>query len=159
MLQKKTRAPQLNPPAMARAALAVVFSQERDEEIAALRARIVEMQRRHEEELVEVRWLGRLEPVMLMYRNEIDDESEDTDETVVMQYLVPLIEQARWGIAPGSATSGQFNFQRPGRVDSILITYLCIALYRRYPTRISDIMANTERDARLPPGTIIRLPP
>ena len=49
---------------MARAALSVVFSQERDEEIAALRARMVEMQRRHEEDLFDVRWLERLELAM-----------------------------------------------------------------------------------------------
>ena len=146
---------------MARAALAVVFSQERDEEIAALRARMVEMQRRHEEELFDVRWRERLELARVMYRNEVDDDDADDDagETVVMQYLVPLIEQARWGTAPGAATSGQFNFQRLGRVESILITYLCIALCRRYPIRISEIMADTERYARLPPGSIIRLPP
>ena len=143
---------------MARAALAVVFSQERDEEIAALRARMVEMQRRHEEELFEVRWRERLELAMMMYRNEVDDETEDTDETVVMQYLVPLIEQARWGIAPGSATSGQFNFQRPGRVESILMMQLCIAVYWRCPMSISQIMANTEGMARLPPESITRLP-
>ena len=148
---------------MARAALAVVFSQERDEEIAALRARMVEMQRRHEEELFDVRWRERLELARVMYRNDVNDTDDEPDddagETVVMQYLVPLIEQARWGIAPGAATSGQFNFQRLGGVETTLITHLCIALYRRYPIRISDIMANTERDARLPPGSIIRLPP
>ena len=142
---------------MARAALAVVFSQGRDEEIAALRARMVEMQRRHEEELFDVRWLERLEFARVMYGNERNDETDDTDETMVMRYLVPLIEQARWGI--GAATSGQFNFQRPGRVESTLIAYLCVAVSRCYPTRISEIMADTERDARLPPGSIIRLPP
>ena len=149
---------------MARAALAVVFSQERDEEIAALRARMVEMQRQHEEELFDVRWRERLELARVMYRNEVnddtdDDADDDAGETMVMQYLVPLIEQARWGIAPGAATSGQFNFQRLRGVETTLITHLCIALYRRCPIRISDIMANTERDARLPPGSIIRLPP
>ena len=144
---------------MARAALAVVFSQERDEEIAALRARMVEMQRRHEEELFEVRWRERLELAMMMYRNEVDDETEDTDETVVMQYLVPLIEQARWGIAPGAANSGQFNFQRPRMVEWTIITYLCAAVSRDGLTHISEIMADTERQARLPPGSIIRMPP
>ena len=144
---------------MERAALSVVFSQERDEEIAALRARMVEMQRRHEEELFEVRWRERLELAMMMYRNEVDDETEDTDETVVMQYLVPLIEQARWGIAPGSATSGQFNFQRPGRVESTIIMNLCVAVSRDDPTRISEIMAGVEQAHGLPPGSIIRLPP
>ena len=50
--KKNASAPQLDPLAMARAALAVVFSQERDEEIAALRARIVEIKRQHENELL-----------------------------------------------------------------------------------------------------------
>ena len=141
---------------MARAALSVVFSQERDEEIAALRARMVEMQRRHEEELFDVRWQERLELARVMYRNELNDDTDDDDagETMVMRYLVPLIEQARWGIAPDR----QFNFQRLG-VESKIITYLCLALYRCYPIRINDIMADTERTARLPPGSIIRLPP
>ena len=140
---------------MARAALSVVFSQERDGEVAALRARMVEMQRRHEEELLDVRWLERLELARVMYRN---DGNEDADEAMVMRYLVPLIEQARWGIAPGVDSSGQFNFQRRG-VESILMSYLCIALCRTYPVRISEIMADTERTARLPPGSILRLPP
>ena len=146
---------------MARAALAVVFSQERDEEIAALRARMVEMQRRHEEDLFDVRWLERLELARVMYRNERNDDTDDddADETMVMRYPVPLSEQAHWGIAPGADSSGQFNFQGRGRVDSTIITYLCIALYRHYPVRISEIMADTERTARLPPGSIIRLPP
>ena len=146
---------------MARAALAVVFSQERDEEIAALRARMVEMQRRHEEELFDVRWRERLELARVMYRNDVNDTDDEPDddagETVVMQYLVPLIEQARWGI--GAATSGQFNFQRPGRVESILMMQLCIAVYWRCPMNISQIMAKTEWYARLPPGSIVRLPP
>ena len=143
---------------MERAALAVVFSQGRDEEIAALRARMVEMQRRHEEELFEVRWRERLELAMMMYRNEVDDETEDTDETVVMQYLVPLIEQARWGMAPGADNSGQFNFRRPG-VESTIITDLCVAVTRDDPTRISEIMAGVEQAHGLPPGSIIRLHP
>ena len=144
---------------MARAALSIVFSQGRDDELAGLRARIVEMQRRHEEDLFDVRWLERLEFARVMYRNERNDETDDTDETMVMRYLVPLIEQARWGIAPGAATSGQFNFQRPGMVESTIITYLCVAVSRDDPTRISEIMADVERAHRLPPGSIIRLPP
>ena len=48
---------------MERAALAVVFSQERDEEIAALRARMVEIQRQHGNELLQVRWQERLEHI------------------------------------------------------------------------------------------------
>ena len=82
---------------------------------------MVEMQRRHEEDLFDVRWLERLELARVMYRNERKDDTDDDDagETMVMRYLVPLIEQARWGI--GAATSGQFNFQRPGRVESILM--------------------------------------
>jgi len=143
---------------MARAALAVVFSQERDEEIAALRARMVEMQRRHEEELFDVRWLERLELARVMYRNERNDDTDDADETMVMRYLVPLIEQARWGIAPGADSLGQFNFRRPG-VESTIITYLCVAVTRDDPTRISEIMAGVEQARGLPPGSIIRLPP
>ena len=92
---------------MARAALSVVCSQGRDEEVAALRARIVEMQQRHEEDLLDARWLERLELARVMYRNERND---DADEAMVTRYLAPLIEQARWGIAPGAARSGQFNF-------------------------------------------------
>ena len=145
---------------MARAALSVVFFQERDEEIAALRARMVEMQRRHEEDLFDVRWLERLELARVMCRNELNHDTDDVDpgETMVMRYLVPLIEQARWGIAPGADGSGLVNFQRRG-VESILMSYLCIALYRNYPVCTSEIMADTERAARLPPGSIIRLPP
>ena len=142
---------------MARA-LAVLFSQERDEEIAALRARMVEMQRRHEEELFDVRWRERLELARVMYRNDVND-TDDGDETIVMRYLVPLIEQARWGIVPGTDSSGQFNFQRPGRVESILMMELCIAVSWRRPMSISQIMANTEGMARLPPESIICLPP
>ena len=103
-----------------------------------------------------MRWLERLELARVMCRNERNaDTDDDAGETMVMRYLVPLIEQARWGIAPG----GQFNFQRLGGVESTIITYLCIALCRHYPVRISEIMADTERTARLPPGSIIRLPP
>ena len=143
---------------MARAALAVVFSQERDEEIAALRARMVEMQRRHEEDLFDVRWLERLEFARVMYGNERNDETDDTDDTMIMRYLVPLIEQARWGMAPGADNSGLFNFQRPG-VESTIITDLCVAVTRDDPTRISEIMAGVEQARGLPPGSIIRLPP
>ena len=145
---------------MARAALSVVFSQERDEEIAALRARMVEMQRRHEEDLFDVRWLERLKLARVMYRNERNDDTDDddADETMVMRYLVPLIEQARWGIAPGVDSSGQFKFQRRG-VESTIITDLCVAVTRDDPTRVSEIMAGVEQAYGLPPGSIIRLPP
>ena len=144
---------------MARAALSVVFSQGRDDELAALRARMVEMQQRHEEDLFDVRWLERLELARVMYRNERNDDTDDADETMVLRYLVPLIEQARWGIAPGADSSGQFNFQRVGGVESILMTQLGIAVYWRRPVRISEIVAVTEGMAGLPPGSIIRLPP
>ena len=148
---------------MARAALAVVFSQERDEEIAALRARMVEMQRRHEIELLEVRWQERLEFARAVYRSQRDDDTgddtDDGDERIVMRCLVPLIEQSRWGIVPSADSSGQFNFQRPGRVETILVTVLCIVVSWRGPMSISQIMANTEGAAGLPPGSIIRLPP
>ena len=143
---------------MARAALSIVFSQGRDDELAGLRARRVEMQRRHEEDLFDVRWLERLEFARVMYGNERNDETDDTDETMVMRYLVPLIEQARWGIAPGADNSGQFNFQRPGMVEWTIITYLCAAVSRDDPTRISEIMAGVEQAHGLPPGSIIRLP-
>ena len=145
---------------MARAALSVVFSQGRDEEIAALRARMVEMQRLHEDYVFDVRWQERLEFARAMYRNQRDaSDTDDGGEAIVMRYLVPLIEQARWGIVPGTDSSGQFNFQRPGRVESILMMQLCTAVYWRCPMSISQIMANTEGAAGLPPGSIIRLPP
>ena len=89
MIRKNPRTAAQSPlAAMARAALSVVFSQERDEEIAALRARMVEMQRRHEEELFDVRWRERLELARVMYRNERNDGTDDADETMVMRYLV-----------------------------------------------------------------------
>ena len=61
MLQKKSTRPpqQFDPLAMARAALSVVFSQGRDDELAALRARVAELERSRED----LCWLDRVQQV------------------------------------------------------------------------------------------------
>ena len=147
---------------MARAALSVVFSQERDEEIAALRARMVEMQRQHENELLQVRWQERLEHIA--GRNLYYEEIEE----LTMRYFVPLIEQAGWGLAaPVVAlwscrvdrvfSAGRLNFQFRGGVEEAIITELVERL-RIGRVDMQPLMTLVEPQVGLPAGSLVRLP-
>ena len=147
---------------MARAALSVVFSQERDEEIAALRARMVEMQRQHENELLQVRWQERLEHIA--GRNLYYEEIEE----LTMRYFVPLIEQAGWGLAaPVVAlwscrvdrvfSAGRLNFQFRGGVEEVIITELVERL-RIGRVDMQPLMTLVEPQVGLPAGSLVRLP-
>ena len=147
---------------MERAALSVVFSQERDEEIAALRARMVEMQRQHENELLQVRWQERLEHIA--GRNLYYEEIEE----LTMRYFVPLIEQAGWGLAaPVVAlwscrvdrvfSAGRLNFQFRGGVEEVIITELVERL-RIGRVDMQPLMTLVEPQVGLPAGSLVRLP-
>ena len=147
---------------MARAALSVVFSQERDEEIAALRARMVEMQRQHENELLQVRWQERLEHIA--GRNLYYEEIEE----LTMRYFVPLIEQAGWGLAaPVVAlwscrvdrvfSAGRLNFQFRGGVEEAIIMELVERL-RIGRVDMQPLMTLVEPQVGLPAGSLVRLP-
>ena len=147
---------------MERAALAVVSSQERDEEIAALRARMVEMQRQHENELLQVRWQERLEHIA--GRNLYYEEIEE----LTMRYFVPLIEQAGWGLAaPVVAlwscrvdrvfSAGRLNFQFRGGVEEAIITELVERL-RIGRVDMQPLMTLVEPQVGLPAGSLVRLP-
>ena len=147
---------------MARAALAVVFSQERDEEIAALRARMVEMQRQYENDLLQVRWQERLEHIA--GRNLYYEEIEE----LTMRYFVPLIEQAGWGLAaPVVAlwscrvdrvfSAGRLNFQFRGGVEEVIIMELVERL-RIGRVDMQPLMTLVEPQVGLPAGSLVRLP-
>ena len=163
MLQKKenprTAAQSPFLAAMARAALSVVFSQERDEEIAALRARMVEMQRQHENDLLQVRWQERLEHIA--GRNLYYEEIEE----LIMRYCVPLIEQAGWGLAaPVVAlwscrvdrvfSAGRLNFQTRGMVEEHIIMELVRRIGR---VDMQPLMTLVEPQVGLPAGSLVRL--
>ena len=146
---------------MARAALAVVFSQERDEEIAALRARMVEMQRQHENDLLQVRWQERLEHIA--GRNLYYEEIEE----LIMRYFVPLIEQAGWGLAaPVVAlwscrvdrvfSAGRLNFQTRGMVEEHIIMEL-VGRLRIGRVDMQPLMTLVEPQVGLPAGSLVRL--
>ena len=147
---------------MARAALAVVFSQERDEEIAALRARMVEMQRQHENELLQVRWQERLEHIA--GRNLYYEEIEE----LTMRYFVPLIEQAGWGLAAPVVSlwscrvdrvfsAGRLNFQFRGGGEEAIIMELVERL-RIGRVDMQPLMTLVEPQVGLPAGSLVRLP-
>ena len=146
---------------MERAALAVVFSQERDEEIAALRARMVEIQRQHENELLQVRWQERLEHIV--GRNLEYAEMEE----LIMRYFVPLIEQAGWGLAAPLVarwssrvdrvySAGRLNFQTRGSVEEHIIMELVGRL--RIGVDMQALMTRVEAQVGLPAGALVRLP-
>ena len=147
---------------MERAALAVVFSQERDEEIAALRARMVEIQRQHENELLQVRWQERLEHIV--GRNLEYAEMEE----LIMRYFVPLIEQAGWGLAAPLVarwssrvdrvySAGRLNFQTRGSVEEHIIMELVERL-RIGRVDMQPLMTRVEAQVGLPAGSLVRLP-
>ena len=147
---------------MARAALSVVYSQGRDDELAALRARIAEMQRQQEDLL----WMDRLNQV-IVDRNRWAFYGSVLDK--VYEILVYPIEQERWGVRPGVTVAG--IPQQPGlflfdryephmlHIEFTLIEDLVVAVHREERLTLSTFMSRVEARLALPSGSLVRLPP
>ena len=147
---------------MARAALSVVYSQGRDDELAALRARIAEMQRQQEDLL----WMDRLNQV-IVDRNRWACYGSVPDK--VYEILVYPIEQERWGVRPGVTVAGipqqpglfLFNRYEPHElhIEFTLIEDLVVAVHLEERLTLSALMSRVEARLALPSGSLVRLPP
>ena len=160
---------------MARAALAVVYAHERDDEIAALRARVVELERSRED----LCWWDRVRQV------EEDCQYTNNDEYAldrVFDLLIWPIEDQRWGIREGVVTvdvddsddeagevpagvalqPGRLAFRRRGgdrhHFESNLMSSLACALQFHAIQTIEWHIRRVESVLRLPRGSCVRLP-
>ena len=146
---------------MARAALSVVFSHGRDEEVTALRARIAEMQRQQEGLI----WMDRLNQV-IVDRNRWAFYGSVTDK--VYEILVYPIEQERWGVRPGVRAGGirhqpglfLFNRYEPQalRVELTIIEELVRMVHAEERLTLSALMRRVEARLGLPSDSLARLP-
>ena len=148
---------------MARAALSVVFSQGRDDELAALRARVAELERSREE----LCWLDRVQQVKDVCEHVTNHESI-LDH--VYELLAWPIQQQRWGLREEVVSmdgieyvSGCLIFNRYEHDDSDALEFtvmevLADAVMSNPPQSINRYMRDVEAELSLPPGSLVRLP-
>ena len=147
---------------MARAALSVVYSQGRDDELAALRARVAELERSRED----LCWFDRLQQVKF----ECDYV---TSYECVMDHVYDLlvwpIEQQRWGlreyvVADGVGYApGRLSFNRDEHdvgydLEHTVMVLLADAVQNDGLESIEYYMREAEEDLGLPRGSLVRLP-
>ena len=146
---------------MARAALAVVYARDRDEEVAALRQRVLELERSRDELI----WMDRLEQAIA------DCDGSNNLEYIlekVYDLLVYPIEQQRWGMRPGVTAGGipqeygLFLFSRHEhgvrRVEYTLMQELLVAVEDGTRLPLSAVMRRVEARVALPSDSLVRLP-
>ena len=146
---------------MARAALAVVYAHDRDDEVSALRRRVIEMQRPLEDLL----WVDRLEQAIA--------ECEDSNNysfilNKVHELLVYPIEKQRWGLREGVMDDddipharGLLIFNRDEHeflIERTLLENLVIAVENGELLALSAFMRQVEEDLTLPQGSLVRMP-
>ena len=146
---------------MARAALSVVFSQGRDDELAALRARVAELERSRED----LCWFDRLQQVKF----ECDHvTSYDCVMDHVYDLLVWPIEQQRWGLreyvfadgvgyAPGRLSFNRDEHDFGYDLERTVIVLLADAVQNDELESIEYYMREAEEDLGLPRGSLVRL--
>ena len=146
---------------MARAALSVVYSQGRDDEMSALRARVAELERSREE----LCWFDRLQQVKF----ECDHV---TSYECVLDYVYDLlvwpIEQQRWGLreyvfadgvgyAPGRLSFNRDEHDVGYDLERTVTVLLADAIQNDELEHIEYYMREAEEDLGLPRGSLVRL--
>ena len=147
---------------MARAALSVVFSQGRDDELAALRARVAELERSREE----LCWLDRVQQVKDVCEHITNHESI-LDH--VYELLAWPIVQQRWGLREEVVSMDEIEYESGCLIfnryehDSYALEFtvmevLADAVMNNPPQSINRYMRDVEAELSLPPGSLVRLP-
>ena len=151
------------PLAMARAALSVVFSQGRDDELAALRARVAELERSRED----LCWQDRVQQVKHVCEH-ITNRESILDH--VYELLAWPIEQQRWGIREDVVAmdgigyeSGRLSFNRYEDdfgydLERTVMEVLADAVMNGSLQSVKRYMRDVEAELSLPPGSLARLP-
>ena len=149
--------------AMARAALSVVFSQGRDDELAALRARVAELERSRED----LCWQDRVQRVKDVCEH-ITNRESILDH--VYELLAWPIQQQHWGIREDVVAmdgigyeSGRLNFNRDEHdfgyaLERTVMEVLAGAAMDESTQSIERYMRDVEAELSLPPGSLLRLP-
>ena len=140
---------------MARAALSVVFSQGRDDELAALRARVAELERSMEC----ICWFDRMRQAVC------ECEGSNNYEFMlnkVCELFTWPIEQQRWGVregvAPGLVAPGLVNFHREYAFERTVMALLVDAVENDEVRPVECYMRQVEQELSLPRGSLARLP-
>ena len=148
---------------MARAALSVVFSQGRDDELAALRARVAELERSREE----LCWLDRVQQVKDVCEHITSRES-------ILDHVYGLlawpVQQQRWGIREevvsmdgigyesGCLIFNRYEHDSADKLEFTVMEVLADAVMNDSPQSIERYMRDVEAELSLPPGSLVRLP-
>ena len=137
---------------MARAALSIVFSQGRDDELAALRARVAELER----SLEHICWFDRM-------RQAVSECEGSNNYEFVLNKVCELftwpIEQQRWGVREGvAAAPGLLNFHRGYAVERTVMALIVIAVENDEMRPVEYFMRQVEESLSLPRGSLVRLP-
>ena len=138
---------------MARAALSIVFSQGRDDELAALRARVAELER----SLESICWFDRMRQAVC------ECEGSNNYEFVldkVRELFTWPIEQQHWGVREGvtGVTPGLLNFHDGGALERTVMTLLVAAVENDEVRPVEYYMRQVEEELSLPRGSLVRLP-
>ena len=137
---------------MARAALSIVFSQGRDDELAALRARVAELER----SLEHICWFDRM-------RQAVSECEGSNNYEFVLNKVCELftwpIEQQRWGVREGLAVApGLLNFHDGDALERTVMTLLVAAVVNDEVRPIEYYMRQVEQELSFPRGSLVRLP-
>jgi hypothetical protein len=142
---------------MARPALSVVYAHERDDEVAALRARVAQLERSMED----ICWFDRLRQC----QQECELQTRAFVLTKVSEFLIWTIEQQRWGVRErvvsplGEVAPGLLNFDYEYELENALVSLLADAVQDDDDLRpIEYFMHELEDDLSLPRGSFARLP-
>ena len=147
---------------MARAALSVVFSQGRDDEMSALRARVAELENSRED----LCWFDRMQQV------QFECDAATSYESIldkVYDLLVWPIGKQRWGLreyvfADGLGYAlGRLSFNRDEHdfgydLERTVMVLLADAVQNYELEPIEYYMREAEEDLGLPRGSLARLP-
>ena len=148
---------------MARAALSVVFSQGRDDELAALRARVAELERSREE----LCWLDRVQQVKDVCEH-ITNHQSILDH--VYELLAWPIQQQRWGMREevvsmdgigyesGCLIFNRYEHDSGDDLERTVMEVLADAVMNKSPQSIKRYMRDVEAELSLPPRSLVRLP-
>ena len=135
---------------MARAALSVVYAHERDDELAALHARVAELERSIEY----ICWFDRMRQAVC------ECEGSNNYEFMlnkVCELLTWPIEQQRWGVregvAPGLVAPGLLNFHREYALERTVMELLVDAVRTNDLRPVEYSMRPAEDALSLPRGS------
>ena len=142
---------------MARAALSVVYAHERDEGVAALRARVAQLER----SIGDICWFDRM--------RQCQQECEDTDDYdfilgKVSELLVWPIQQQRWGLREGVSSiyqqeePGLLNLHSGYDLEYTVLELLADAVRDDDLHPIEYYMREAEEELGIPEGVLARLP-